>query len=118
MIPSKLLTPTRIVISVSLALLFILLQLSCKKTDILSNEKESTNENKTEYKAEQFFELPANASSALQRVARELEKQNKTNEFVKQFISKEGFPIWNKASMYIKTKGIKNNPTAVLTLVG
>ncbi len=99
-------------ISVSLALLFILLQLSCKKTDILSNEKESTNENKTEYKAEQFFELPANASSALQRVARELEKQNKTNEFVKQFISKEGFPIWNKASMYIKTKGIKNNPTA------
>ncbi len=112
MIHSKLLAPTRIVLSTSIVLLFMLLQPSCKKADILSDKKESTSKSEIGYKAEQFFELPANASSALQRVARELQRQNKTNEFVKQFISKEGFPIWTKASMYIKTKDIKNNPTA------
>lgn len=69
---------------------------SCKKTDTLF---QSNNETPKERTAENFFKLPANAPSVLKRIAKELERQNKTNEFVQAFIAKEGFPIWNKSRM-------------------
>lgn len=76
---------------VCLTLLFVN---SCKKTDtiVIDAKKEVINET-----PENFFKLPADASPVLQRIAKALEKQNKTKEFITAFIAKEGFPIWNKS---------------------
>jgi hypothetical protein len=69
---------------------------SCKKADILSST--STAEAKVIQETPQnFFNLPANASPVLKRIAKELERQNKSKEFISAFISKEGFPIWGKS---------------------
>ncbi|MEP7236881.1 MAG: hypothetical protein ABI685_03410 [Ferruginibacter sp.] len=80
-----------------IVLLFLLVCIwqSCKKTDSLVN---STSESVKET-PENFFKLPANASPVLQRIAQELEKQNKTKEFITAFIAKEGFPVWDKSRL-------------------
>jgi len=67
---------------------------SCKKTDSLvsASKKETIVET-----PENFFNLPENASPVLKRIAKELERQNKSKEFIKAFIAKEGFPVWGKS---------------------
>jgi len=68
---------------------------SCKKSDtIISN---STKKEIIEETPQNFFNLPANASPVLKRIAKELERQNKSKEFITAFIAKEGFPIWGKS---------------------
>jgi len=67
---------------------------SCKKTDSLvsAGKKEAIAET-----PENFFKIPDNASPVLKRIAKELERQNKSKEFIKAFIAKEGFPVWGKS---------------------
>jgi len=81
---------------VSIIFLFIILlvQQSCKKSDTLIDKSNKIVKDKT---SENFFKLPANASPILQRIANELERQNKTKEFITAFIAKEGFPVWDKS---------------------
>jgi len=67
---------------------------SCKKTDSLVR---ITNEIELEKTPENFFKLPTDASPILKRIVNELERQNKTKEFITAFIAKEGYPIWNKS---------------------
>jgi len=77
--------------------LTVLLVNSCKKADTLvanSTKKEIIAET-----PENFFKLPANASPVLKRIAKELERQNKSKEFITAFIAKEGFPIWDKSRL-------------------
>lgn len=90
---------------ICLTLLFVN---SCKKADTLVSNK-SDNEIAKEKTPENFFNLPANAAPVLRRIANELEKQNKTKEFIKAFIAKEGFPIWDKASIETHKRKIKSN---------
>ncbi len=54
---------------------------------------------------ENFFKLPDNLSPILKRIARELERQNYSKEFITAFIAKEVFPIWAKSR--IKTYKVK-----------
>ena len=83
-------------------ILTILVINSCKKTDtLISNESKVEIIKET---PENFFNLPANASPVLKRIARELERQNKTKEFITAFIAKEGFPIWEKSRIVRHTK--------------
>lgn len=99
--------------ALSLCLFFCLIVLlvnSCKKADTLINmNKTSKDEIAKEKKPENFFKLPTNAAPVLLRIANELEKQNKTKEFIKAFIAKEGFPIWDKARIEIHKRRNKNN---------
>ena len=95
------------IVSIIFLFLFTLLHQSCKKTDTLVSEDEI----KSEQKAADFFKLPPNTSPVLKRIANELERQNKTKEFITAFINKEGFPIWNKASIETYTRKIKNSST-------
>jgi hypothetical protein len=69
---------------------------SCKKTDTLVNVEKNQVQLLPET-PDNFFKLPSNASSVLKRIALELERQNKTKEFISAFIAKEGFPIWAKS---------------------
>jgi len=67
---------------------------SCKKTDsLVADAKKEI----IEEKPENFFKLPDNASPVMKRIVKELERQNKTKEFITAFIAKEGFPIWDKS---------------------
>lgn len=71
---------------------------SCKKADTLVNTIDNTNEAIVKEKTvENFFTLPANAAPVLLRIANELERQNQRTGFIKAFIAKEGFPVWDKA---------------------
>jgi len=74
--------------------LTVLLINSCKKADILVQE---TKKEVIAETPQNFFNLPANASPVLKRIAKELERQNKSKEFITAFIAKEGFPIWSKS---------------------
>jgi len=67
---------------------------SCKKTDSIVAD---ANKEIIEETPENFFKVPDNASPVLKRIAKELERQNKTKEFITAFIAKEGFPIWAKS---------------------
>ncbi len=88
---------------------------SCKKTESLMDDaKSSTNEIVPGKTPENFLKLPANAAPVLQRVANELEKQNKTKEFITAFIKKEGFPVWNKASIVYHKRKAKAGVAASL----
>jgi hypothetical protein len=87
---------------------FMLLQQSCKKTEIGVIENTVDNTAKTE----QFFKLPANANSALQKVVNELKKQNSNNGFITEFITKEGFAIWDKATILVKPDDVAAVPNS------
>ena len=108
MSPKKHLSLQRIlfpVLAISL-FLFMVVQQSCKKTGVGVAESAANNINKTE----QFFKLPTNANSSLQRVAEALEKQNNKKEFIEEFITKEGFAIWDKASLFVKADNANTTP--------
>lgn len=95
---------TKLFIPVIFLSLLVLLQQSCKKVDFSRNKEEITD------KTERFFNLPTNLNNALQRVADELKTQNDNKEFIKEFIANEGFAIWDKASISVKTP--QNNSIA------
>jgi hypothetical protein len=86
--------------------LTVLLINSCKKTDVLVAE---TKKEIIKQTPQNFFNLPANTSPVLKRIAKELERQNKTNEFITEFIAKEGFPVWSKSRI---ERHRKNSNTA------
>jgi hypothetical protein len=98
----------RIVLLCLVLFSFMLLQQSCKKTDIrvIENTVDNT------AKIEQFFKAPANANSALQKVVNELKKQNSNNGFITEFIKKEGFAIWDKATILVKPDDVAAIPNS------
>ncbi len=83
-------------------------QQSCKKTDLVSSVQEEVKQERT---VGEFFKLPASASPVLQRVAKELERQNGIKPFLTEFILKDGFPVWEKAS--IETKRLKSKANSI-----
>lgn len=87
---------TNIYFLVLIASLSLLNFSSCKKADTLIDNGELVTPVKDRTPGN-FFNLPTNASPVLQKVAKELERQNKSNEFIKAFVAKQGFPIWNKS---------------------
>lgn len=95
-----------IIVSLSITLIY-----SCKKTDIANQADIVKGEDKiiSQKTADDFFKLPADASPVLYRIANELQKQNKTQDFISNFIKKEGFPVWHKASIEAGGHKIKNN---------
>jgi len=85
--------PLRVILCLLVCVIFLSLE-SCKKTDsIVADAKKEI----IEETPENFFKLPDNASPVLKRIAKELERQNKTKEFITAFIDKEGFPVWAKS---------------------
>jgi len=98
---------------ISIILFSILfLQQSCKKTDSIlpATDKELLDAKGKEVNiTAQFFKLPANASSAIQRAAGEFQKQNSNKEFINSFVKKEGFAIWDKAMISISKRKINHN---------
>ena len=73
-----------IIVSLSITLIY-----SCKKTDIANQADIVKREDKiiSQKKADDFFKLPADASPVLYRIANELQKQNKTQDFINDFIN-------------------------------
>lgn len=50
--------------------------------------------------AQKFFNMPANAPVAIRRAVDEMKKRNsQSKEFVKAFVKKNGYPIWDKATV-------------------
>lgn len=96
---------TQYVFSCILVWLSVLSINSCKKADSVSIEKTSLEIAKMN-NPENAFLLPANSSSVLQRIVKELERQNIQTGFIKDFVNKEGFPIWDKSrTAYVKRNG-------------
>ncbi|MGG9961875.1 hypothetical protein [Ferruginibacter sp. SUN106] len=75
------------------------MQISCKKTDSIlpKAEEQVTLNGQPVNVTEHFFALPANASSAVKRVAVQMRKQNSNKEFITSFVKNNGFVIWDKA---------------------
>lgn len=73
--------------------------LSCTKIDIENDSAQTSN--LASDVTQKFFSLPANASPALQRIAVEMKTRNDKNEFVKQFVSYNGYPVWNKMQIIV-----------------
>jgi hypothetical protein len=79
---------------------FFIIHQSCTKADTLA----STGHGLTDAAVTQkFFALPANASLAVKRAAAEMQKRNATSEFVAAFVKKNGYPLWDKATVVAGT---------------
>jgi hypothetical protein len=67
---------------------------------------------------QKFFALPANAPVAVRRAVAEMEKKNKTSEFVNAFIRNNGYPLWDKATIAPGTGIITKADTSSATQEG
>lgn len=71
----------------------------CKKIDTspdISQKKELTKD---------FFAVPPGTDSTVIRLIEEIKRKNNIKEFVTEFASKNGYPVWNKV---VKTNSKKN----------
>ena len=57
-----------------------------------------------------IFKLPPSSPHALAKIVAELKRQNELTGFMKDFVLKEGYPLWEK-SIYQKVE--KNNPSII-----
>jgi len=79
--------------------------ITCKKTDedVLANISTTSAPDQTA----KFFTIPPSTSPAVQLVVREIEKRNKSTEFVNEFVQNCGFPVWDKV-MLLSVSGANN----------
>jgi hypothetical protein len=96
-------------------LAFVLLQQSCKKTELISEESVD------KYAVTQkFFSATEIANPIVNRVINYIKNKNLKNEFVVDFAIKNGYPIWDKTQIriYDRTTGgssfTSNNDSIVL----
>jgi hypothetical protein len=68
-------------------------------------KKLSANQEMQSQKIQRFFATKGSINPAVQRVIDDLREKNTLTGFVENLISKQGFPVWNKAKVNI----IKHN---------
>ena len=81
-----------------LTLVLLVIAFGCRKADYLSLPQYAD--------AEKALQLPPNASPTLQRIAKELKRQNNLpgyRGYLNDFFQKEGVPRWDKAQIQIST---------------
>ena len=107
LIPSKL----TVVATIVFFLFLIIVQQSCKKTqNAFANEP-------IQDTAVGFFKLSPGTGSPVQKVARALQQQNNTKEFITAFAKNEGFAIWDKALVSVSKTADTADTTVILPLV-
>jgi hypothetical protein len=79
---------------------FLIVHQSCTKINTDASAKLAFTDAEVTQK---FFALPANASLAVKRAAAEMQKRNATSEFVAAFVKKNGYPLWDKATVVAGT---------------
>lgn len=75
---------------------------SCKKMDYVI-------ESQPDPALDKFFKIPANAPTAVYKVAAEFKRQNAINSFIPTLIKQSGYPVWDKAQVYFGKGGHTNS---------
>lgn len=71
------------------------MQQSCTKIDT-SDLKGNIGQFSNAEITQQFFNVPANAPSAIKRIVKEMKLRNTQNEFIPLFVKRYGYPVWDK----------------------
>jgi hypothetical protein len=57
---------------------------------------------------QKFFNVPANAPFAVKRIAESMKVKNIQSEFVKAFVTNNGYPAWNKVTVAVHSSPVAN----------
>jgi hypothetical protein len=76
----------------TITLLSVVVYFSCRKTEKVFTQPKTESETK-------FFTLPASADPSVQKVVDKIRRQNEASSFLNEFIKKQGFAVWDKATV-------------------
>jgi len=67
---------------------------SCRKLDTTGKRQQTIDRSK------RFLNVPADAPSAIKRIAETIRKQNNESKFLNWFAEKFGYPVWSKSPIF------------------
>lgn len=90
--------PILTVFTLSLMLLTLLWQISCKKSDLeFQSKRIATTE-------QEFFKAADGVPPEVEKVVNEFRRQSKNTRFLKELMLSDGIPLWQKAKIRIERK--------------
>jgi lysozyme family protein len=96
-------------------LLFLLtiaiLVFNCRKIDYRGEMKSHID------LSSKFFQVPADAHSAVKKVAKAIKTQNTEQEFIKKFSKEIGLPVWRKSPVFYTAENLRGGDGGSDTLV-